>query len=85
MSEAELAVTMEAVSTVVDILGSLVGKKLAGESGENLRSSLITSAGAVLGGYVASEIACSSVRAIDQDSIRRIQYNEQCKIARETG
>jgi len=87
MSEAELAATMEAVSVVAGILGSVVGKKMVGGSGANAnaRSSLLSSAGAAFGGYVASEMASSSVRAIHQDSINRIEYKKECRIARSNG
>eukprot|EP00751_Fragilariopsis_kerguelensis_P015839 CAMPEP_0170852332 /NCGR_PEP_ID=MMETSP0734-20130129/11793_1 /TAXON_ID=186038 /ORGANISM="Fragilariopsis kerguelensis, Strain L26-C5" /LENGTH=371 /DNA_ID=CAMNT_0011222677 /DNA_START=40 /DNA_END=1156 /DNA_ORIENTATION=+ len=47
--------------------------------------SMLISAGSIAGGMVASEIAKSSVRALHQDSIKRLSYKEDCRIAVERG
>ena len=39
----------------------------------------------MVGGLVASEIASSSVRALHQDSINRLNYKEDCREAVERG
>ena len=94
MSEAELAATIGTVSALAGIVGSILGSRVLGGStggqqqscrGQAGRSSLLSSAGSVVGGLVASEIASSSVRALHKDSINRLTYKEECRRAVERG
>merc|ERR1712183_591506 len=57
----------------------------AADSTERETSSLISSAGTMVGGLVASELASSSVRALHQDSVNRIRYKKECQRALERG
>jgi len=96
MSEAELAATIGAVSALAGIVGSIVGSRILGGSGgdgqngsggtrSTARSSILSNAGSMAGGLVASKIATSSVRALHQDSISRLSYKEDCRRAMERG
>jgi curved DNA-binding protein CbpA len=90
MSEAELAATMGTVVALAGILGSVAGSKLGGGGGgrgtNNARSSsILSSVGSSLGAIIASEMATKSVRLLHEDSIKRISYKEDCRIARERG
>jgi len=49
------------------------------------KSRFLGSAGSVVGGMVASKAASSSVRALHQDSIKRLSYKEDCRRALERG
>ena len=74
-------------------MGSLVGSRVLGGSshhqqrsaGGAARNSLLSTAGSMVGGLVASEIASSSVRALHQDSINRLNYKQECRRAVERG
>merc|ERR1711935_650396 len=94
MSEAELAATIGTVSALAGIVGSIVGSRVLGGAtggqqhcsrGSTVRNSFLSSAGSVVGGLVASEIASSSVRALHKDSINRLTYKEECRRAVERG
>jgi len=94
MSEAELAATIGTVSALAGIVGSIVGSRALGGAdggqqrgsrGSAARNSFLSSAGSVVGGLVASEIASSSVRALHQDSVKRLNYKEDCRRAVERG
>jgi len=89
MSEAELAATIGTISAIAGIVGSMVGSKVLGgkskSRGGATRSSALSTAGSMIGGFVASEIASSSVRALHQDSINRLTYKEDCRRAVERG
>ncbi len=92
MSEAELAATIGAVSAIAGIVGSIVGSRVLGGQKQNAggshgaaRGSFLSAAGSVVGGLVASEIASSSVRALHEDSIKRLSYKQECKRAVERG
>ena len=56
-----------------------------GSRGGAAGSSLLATAGSFVGGIVASEIASSSVRALHQDSVNRLSYEKECRIAMERG
>mmetsp|Transcript_12215 Transcript_12215/g.30886 ORF Transcript_12215/g.30886 Transcript_12215/m.30886 type:complete len:302 (+) Transcript_12215:150-1055(+) len=90
ISEAELAATVGTISAVAGIVGSIVGSRVLGGQQQNARGnaargSFLSTAGSVVGGLVASEIASSSVRALHQDSIKRLSYKEECRRAVERG
>lgn len=94
MSEAELAATIGTVAALAGIVGSLVGSRMLGGGAERSASggqhasrgsSILGSVGSVVGGMVASEIASSSVRALHQDSMKRLSYREECRRAVERG
>lgn len=91
MSESDLEAAIGAVSAMAGVLGSMVaGKMLSGggkngNSGTSRRSMFLSSAGSMVGGFVASEIASSSVRALHQDSVKRMSYKEDCRRAMERG
>ncbi|CAJ1962032.1 unnamed protein product [Cylindrotheca closterium] len=83
MSESELAAAMMGVSMVGSIVGSMVGSRILG--GKKGGSGMLGAAGSMVGSMVASEMAASSVRAIHQKSIERIQYKEACRQAVQRG
>lgn len=93
MSEEELAATMGAVTALAGIVGSLVGSRVLGgkshhqqrSAGGAAKGSLLSTAGSMVGGLVASELASSSVRALHQDSINRLNYKQECRRAVERG
>lgn len=94
MSEAELAATIGTVSALAGIVGSIVGSRVLGGAtggqqhcsrGSTVRNSFLSSAGSMVGGLVASEIASSSVRALHQDSVNRLSYKADCRRAVERG
>jgi len=94
MSEAELAAAIGTISTLAGIVGSIVGSRVLGgdtsgrQRGHGSRApkgSFLSSAGSLVGGLVASEIASSSVRALHNDSINRLNYKEECRRAVERG
>lgn len=94
MSEAELAAAMGTVSALAGIVGSVIGSRVIGGStrgqqhgrrSNTARTSILSSAGSMVGGIVASELASSSLRALHQDSINRLNYKEDCRRAVERG
>ncbi len=97
MSEEELAAMMGAVSALAGIVGSLVGSRVLGGSNKHKQRSAggtakksglstgLSAAGSMVGGLVASELASSSVRALHQDSINRLNYKQECRRAVERG
>lgn len=90
MSEAEVTAAIGTVSALVGIVGSLVGSRVLGKGTGGQRnggkgSSILGSAGSMVGGLVASEIASSSLRALHQDSVERLNYKEECRRAVERG
>lgn len=97
MSEEELAATIGVVSAVAGIVGSFVGSKLLGGNAgaragaargpgtASVASSLLAQAGSIAGSVIATELAVSSVRAIHQESLERLQYKEECRQAIERG
>ncbi|KAL3940605.1 MAG: hypothetical protein SGBAC_004889 [Bacillariaceae sp.] len=78
MSESELAAAMMGATMVGSIVGSMVGSRLGGKKGAG---GILGTAGSMLGSVVASEMAASSVKALHQKSIDRIQYKDACKRA----
>eukprot|EP00980_Cylindrotheca_fusiformis_P004949 scaffold1051_cov119-Cylindrotheca_fusiformis.AAC.24 len=85
MSEAELAAAMAGATMIGSIVGSMMGSRLGGKRGAGGGSRLLGSAGSVVGSMVASEMAATSVKALHQKSIQRIQYKEECKRAVQRG
>ena len=90
MSEAELAAAIGTVSALAGIVGSVIGSRVLGgghssRGGSAARTSLLGTAGSMVGGIVASELASSSLRALHQDSINRLNYKEECRRAVERG
>lgn len=89
MSEAELAATIGAASALAGIVGSVIGGRVLGGSTNGQRNgsrgSVLSSAASVVGGFVASEITSSSLRALHQDSADRLRYKEDCRRAVERG
>lgn len=81
MSEAELAAAMAGATMIGSVVGSMVGSRLGAKRGGGGGSSLLGTAGSLMGSMVASEMAASSVKALHQKSIQRIQYKEECKRA----
>ena len=89
MSEAELAAAIGAVSALAGLVGSVIGSHVLGGSNKGQRhgigASVLSSTASVVGGFVASEITSSSLRALHQDSIDRLNYKEDCRRAVERG
>jgi curved DNA-binding protein CbpA len=92
MSEAELGVMIGTISALAGIVGSIVGSRILGGAdgsqtncSTTAKSRFLGSAGSVVGGMVASKAASSSVRALHQDSIKRLSYKEDCRRAVERG
>jgi curved DNA-binding protein CbpA len=90
MSEAELAAAMGTASAVAAIVGSMVGSRFLGGGGKNARNGgggggILGAAGSIVGSMVASEMAASSVRALHQQSVERVAYQEKCRQAVERG
>ena len=86
MSEADLAAAMAGATLVGSVVGSLVGSRImAGKRGAGGGGGILSTAGSLVGSAVASEMAASSVRAIHQKSIQRIEYKEACRRAVERG
>jgi hypothetical protein len=80
MSEADLAAAMAGATMVGSVVGSMVGSRvLGGKRGGG--GGLLGTAGSLMGSMVASEMAASSVKALHQKSIQRIQYKEDCQQA----
>lgn len=94
MSPTELEAMIGTVSALAGIVGSMVGSHVLrrgtgdrrhGSESISLRNSVLGAAGSMVGGYVASEIASSSVRALHQNSIDRLRHKEDCRRAVERG
>lgn len=92
MSEEELTATIGTVAALAGVVGSLLGGRMGSRSGSGVNGGqrsttgrLLSSAGSMAGGFIAAEIASSSVRALHQDSVNRIQYKEECQRAVEAG
>jgi len=89
MTETELDVAVGTVTALAGLLGSVVGGRVTGGSSSSSSTTpkrgLLQSAGSMVGGYAASQIASSSVRALHRDSVNRISYHEDCQRALEHG
>lgn len=91
MSEADLAKAVGTAAMIGSLVGSLVGSRLgAGSTAHGTRSagagsSILSAAGSMMGSMVASEMAASSVRALHQSSIERLEYKQACRIAAQRG
>ena len=94
MTETELDVAVGTVTALAGLVGSVLGGRVTGGGGTGgSRSSssttpkrgLLQSAGSMVGGYAATQLASSSVRALHRDSVNRISYHEDCQRALEHG
>ena len=81
MTPEQFAAAMAGASIVGSLVGSMVGNRLMG----NQSNSFLRSAGSMVGSLVASEMATSSVAALHQQSVQRIQYKQACQRAVERG
>ena len=85
MSEEDLAAAVGTVAMIGSLVGSIVGSRMLGGGKRGAGGALLGTAGSLVGSALASEMAASSVRALHQKSIQRVQYKEACRRAVERG
>jgi len=92
MSEEELAAAAGKVAAVAGMVGGILGSRFAankarsgGGNSNSLVGGLVTSAGAMVGSAMATELATSTIKSIHRQSIERVAYKDECRRAVERG
>lgn len=85
MSEEDLAAAVGTVAMIGSLVGSIVGSRMLSGGKRGAGGALLGTAGSLVGSALASEMAASSVKALHQKSIQRVQYKEACRRAVERG
>jgi len=85
MSEDEFRAAVGTAATIGSVVGSIAGSRMLRGERRGIGGDLLGAAGSLVGSAFASEMAASSVKALHQKSVERIQYKEACRRAVERG